>query len=111
MGGVCTGLGLSPTKIGEVVGVVKAYTTRVGDGPFPTELLDVRIATSVNSCDIDVLVGHRRLSPRERRRIRRHNEAEKKMRLVGHFSPAIHQHGERVHRVVPNKTRHFRYFT
>ncbi|CAH1365313.1 unnamed protein product [Tenebrio molitor] len=40
VGGVCTGLGLSPTKIGEVVGVVKAYTTRVGDGPFPTELLD-----------------------------------------------------------------------
>ncbi|CAK9827553.1 Adenylosuccinate synthetase [Anthophora retusa] len=40
IGGVCTGLGLSPFYIGEVVGVVKAYTTRVGDGPFPTELLD-----------------------------------------------------------------------
>ena len=37
IGGVCTGLGVSPTSIGEVVGVVKAYTTRVGDGPFPTE--------------------------------------------------------------------------
>lgn len=42
MGGVCTGLGISPHRIGEVVGVVKAYTTRVGDGPFPTELHDVR---------------------------------------------------------------------
>lgn len=41
IGGVCTGLGLPPSQIGEVIGVVKAYTTRVGDGPFPTELLDV----------------------------------------------------------------------
>ena len=37
VGGICTGLGISPTLIGEVLGVVKAYTTRVGDGPFPTE--------------------------------------------------------------------------
>ena len=41
-GGVCTGLGLSPDKIESVVGVVKAYTTRVGGGPFPTELTDSR---------------------------------------------------------------------
>ncbi|XP_015597867.1 adenylosuccinate synthetase [Cephus cinctus] len=40
IGGVCTGLGVPPSTIGEVVGVVKAYTTRVGDGPFPTELMD-----------------------------------------------------------------------
>jgi len=40
IGGACTGLGISPQKIGDVVGVVKAYTTRVGEGPFPTELLD-----------------------------------------------------------------------
>ena len=40
IGGVCTGLGLPPQKIGKVIGVVKAYTTRVGAGPFPTELLD-----------------------------------------------------------------------
>ncbi|XP_039757479.1 adenylosuccinate synthetase [Pararge aegeria] len=40
IGGVCTGLGLPPKLIGEVLGVVKAYTTRVGDGPFPTELHD-----------------------------------------------------------------------
>jgi len=37
IGGVCTGLGLPPQRIGHVYGVVKAYTTRVGDGPFPTE--------------------------------------------------------------------------
>lgn len=41
IGGVLTGLGLPPQTIGEVIGVVKAYTTRVGDGPFPTELHDV----------------------------------------------------------------------
>lgn len=37
-GGACTGLGVGPTKIDAVLGVVKAYTTRVGSGPFPTEL-------------------------------------------------------------------------
>jgi len=38
--GVCTGLGVSPDKIGEVIGITKAYCTRVGSGPFPTELMD-----------------------------------------------------------------------
>jgi adenylosuccinate synthase len=38
IGGVCTGLGIPPQKIETVVGVIKAYTTRVGEGPFPTEL-------------------------------------------------------------------------
>ena len=37
-GGACTGLGIGPTRIDRVVGVVKAYATRVGSGPFPTEL-------------------------------------------------------------------------
>jgi len=37
-GGACTGLGIGPTKINEVMGVTKAYTTRVGMGPFPTEI-------------------------------------------------------------------------
>ncbi len=37
-GGACTGLGIGPTKINEVIAIVKAYTTRVGRGPFPTEL-------------------------------------------------------------------------
>lgn len=41
-GGICTGLGIAPSKIDSVVGVVKAYTTRVGGGPFPTELTDER---------------------------------------------------------------------
>ena len=38
-GGVCTGLGVPPKAVGTVLGVVKAYTTRVGEGPLPTELL------------------------------------------------------------------------
>ena len=38
--GACTGLGIAPNKIGEVLGIFKAYCTRVGMGPFPTELLD-----------------------------------------------------------------------
>ena len=38
--GVCTGLGIAPNSIGEVIGITKAYCTRVGSGPFPTELLD-----------------------------------------------------------------------
>ncbi|MCT2589445.1 adenylosuccinate synthase [Streptomyces sp. N2-109] len=39
-GGACTGSGVGPTKISRVIGILKAYTTRVGAGPFPTELLD-----------------------------------------------------------------------
>jgi adenylosuccinate synthase len=39
-GGACVGLGISPTKISKVLGVIKAYTTRVGRGPFPTEMRD-----------------------------------------------------------------------
>ena len=39
-GGACTGTGLSPRRIDRVVGVIKCYTTRVGEGPFPTELTD-----------------------------------------------------------------------
>jgi adenylosuccinate synthase len=57
IGGVCTGLGLPPRSIGETVGVIKAYTTRVGAGPFPTEQLNVstsllsyRRVQSLTSC-------------------------------------------------------------
>ena len=38
--GACTGLGVAPNKIGDVYGIFKAYCTRVGSGPFPTELFD-----------------------------------------------------------------------
>ncbi len=39
-GGACTGAGIGPTRIGRVIGLTKAYATRVGEGPFPTELHD-----------------------------------------------------------------------
>jgi adenylosuccinate synthase len=39
-GGACSGSGIGPTRITGVIGIMKAYTTRVGSGPFPTELLD-----------------------------------------------------------------------
>ncbi|MCI1639732.1 MAG: adenylosuccinate synthase [Bacteroidales bacterium] len=40
IGGVCTGLGVPPSRVGHVFGIFKAYCTRVGSGPFPTELFD-----------------------------------------------------------------------
>ena len=46
VGGACTGLGIAPTRISGVVGITKAYTTRVGSGPFPTEMPDLE-ATEV----------------------------------------------------------------
>ncbi len=48
-GGVCVGAGVGPNKIGTVVGVVKAYCTRVGEGPFPTEQLN-EIGEKIRSC-------------------------------------------------------------
>jgi adenylosuccinate synthase len=39
-GGACTGSGVAPNRLDRVIGIVKAYTTRVGEGPFPTELFD-----------------------------------------------------------------------
>ncbi|HJQ92811.1 MAG TPA: adenylosuccinate synthase [Candidatus Thermoplasmatota archaeon] len=52
-GGMCSGAGLAPRDIGDVVGVVKAYTTRVGGGPFPTELsLDEGVGNHLST------VGH-----------------------------------------------------
>jgi hypothetical protein len=50
IGGACTGLGIPPNKIGAVVGVVKAYSTRVGEGPFTTELLNEVRASHVPLC-------------------------------------------------------------
>ncbi|KIM31929.1 hypothetical protein M408DRAFT_327315 [Serendipita vermifera MAFF 305830] len=51
IGGVCTGLAIPPKQIGNIIGVVKAYTTRVGGGPFPTEQLN-EIGTTLQE------VGH-----------------------------------------------------
>ena len=47
--GACSGLGLAPRNIGEVYGIFKAYCTRVGSGPFPTELLTKQETQSAKS--------------------------------------------------------------
>ncbi len=59
--GTCTGLGVAPNRIGEVFGIFKAYCTRVGSGPFPTELFD---AVGEKICDL----GHEFGSVTGRRR-------------------------------------------
>lgn len=61
VGGACTGLGIPPTAITQVYGVVKAYQTRVGTGPFPTELLD-EVGDSLQSIgkEVGVTTGRRR---------------------------------------------------
>uniref|UniRef100_A0A4W5NHV2 Adenylosuccinate synthetase n=1 Tax=Hucho hucho TaxID=62062 RepID=A0A4W5NHV2_9TELE len=55
VGGVCTGLGMPPQNVGEVYGVVKAYTTRVGIGAFPSEQFNVRILALTKLDILDVL--------------------------------------------------------
>ncbi len=59
--GACTGLGLAPGRIGKVYGIMKAYCTRVGSGPFPTELFDQDgEAMSVRGCEFGAVTGRRR---------------------------------------------------
>lgn len=61
IGGVCTGLGVPPTAIGDIYGVAKAYTTRVGAGPFPTEQLDeVGVHLQEVGAEWGVTTGRRR---------------------------------------------------
>ncbi|PWN42542.1 Adenylosuccinate synthetase [Ceraceosorus guamensis] len=61
IGGVCTGLGIPPQSIGEVIGVAKAYTTRVGGGPFPTEQLnDIGVHLQEVGAEYGVTTGRRR---------------------------------------------------
>ncbi|KAF5390658.1 hypothetical protein D9757_002766 [Collybiopsis confluens] len=61
IGGVCTGLGLPPKSIGQIIGVIKAYTTRVGGGPFPTEQLnDVGVHLQEIGREYGTTTGRRR---------------------------------------------------
>ncbi|OBZ79997.1 Adenylosuccinate synthetase 1 [Grifola frondosa] len=61
IGGVCTGLGIPPKLIGTTIGVVKAYTTRVGGGPFPSEQLnDVGVHLQEVGCEYGTTTGRRR---------------------------------------------------
>ncbi|KAG2019776.1 adenylosuccinate synthase, variant 3 [Coprinopsis cinerea AmutBmut pab1-1] len=61
IGGVCTGLGIPPKMVGKTIGVVKAYTTRVGAGPFPTEQLnDVGVHLQEVGHEYGTTTGRRR---------------------------------------------------
>ncbi|OSD08269.1 Adenylosuccinate synthetase [Trametes coccinea BRFM310] len=61
IGGVCTGLGIPPKMIGKTIGVIKAYTTRVGGGPFPTEQLnEVGVHLQEVGREFGVTTGRRR---------------------------------------------------
>ena len=80
-GGACVGAGVGPTRIDNVVGVAKAYTTRVGEGPFPTELFD------------DVGAAH----VRGRSRVRHHHRAPAALRLARPGGAALRRAGERRH--------------
>ncbi|SEM82710.1 adenylosuccinate synthase [Lihuaxuella thermophila] len=76
-GGVCIGSGVGPTKIHHVVGVAKAYTTRVGDGPFPTEL-------------------HNEIGDRIREVGREYGTTTGRPRRVGWFDSVVVRHARRV---------------
>lgn len=58
VGGVCTGLGMPPQNVGAVYGVVKAYTTRVGIGAFPTEQSNVRVHISIMHQSSNIIYVH-----------------------------------------------------
>ncbi|KAL5109704.1 Adenylosuccinate synthetase [Taenia crassiceps] len=61
VGGVCTGLGLPPSRVGCVFGVAKAYTTRVGSGAFPTELTgELAEKLQTVGCEFGVTTGRKR---------------------------------------------------
>ena len=86
-GGACTGAGVPPTSIHGVIGVSKAYTTRVGSGPFPTELQGRR----------------RRTDSQSGQRIRRSDRASAPLRMVRCSAAALHVHDQRLSSLVVTK--------
>ena len=96
-GGACTGSGIPPTRIDRVIAVVKAYATRVGSGPFPTELLDAdgerlradgaEFGTTTGRprrCGWYDAVGRALRRPRQRRHRLRPHQARRAHRLGAH---------------------------
>ena len=88
--GACVGSGVGPTRINRVVGIAKAYTTRVGEGPMPTELLDE---------DGEKLRA-------DRCGVRHHDRAQAALRLVRRAGRADRGPGQRVHRHLLDQARH-----
>ena len=88
-GGACTGSGIPPMRLDQVIGIVKAYTTRVGEGPFPTEL------------DDDV----RRAPAQGRRRVRHHHRPPAPLRLVRRGHRPLRRARQRRHRLRAHQAR------
>ncbi len=88
-GGACTGSGIPPMRMDQVIGIVKAYTTRVGEGPFPTELFD------------DV----RRAPGQRGRRVRHHHRPPAPLRLVRRRDRPLRRPGQRGHRLRAHQAR------
>ena len=88
-GGACVGLGVGPTRISAVIGVAKAYLTRVGEGPFPSEADP----------------GGRRGAARGRRRVRHGDGTPASLRLARCRRAALRRAGERAHRARRDEAR------
>ena len=88
-GGACTGSGIGPRRVDKVIAVVKAYTTRVGEGPFPTELLRRR----------------RRAAARRRPRVRHDHRAPAPLRLVRRRHRPLRRARQRRHRLRAHQAR------
>ena len=89
-GGACTGGGIGPLQVDEVIGVMKAYSTRVGSGPFPTELFD------------DDRPRHRRA----RAGVRHRHRPSPPRRLVRHRAPPVRGRRQLQQRHRPQQARH-----
>ena len=88
-GGACAGSGIGPTRISDVIGIVKAYTTRVGEGPFPTELRDEQGEwLRKTGAEYGVTTGRR--APH---------------RVVRRGDRQVRDPGERDHRLLPDQAR------
>ena len=88
-GGAAVGSGIGPTRITAVIGILKAYTTRVGSGPFPTELHD----------------DDGRVPAQDRRRGRRDHRPAAPLRLVRRGDRPLRRAGQRHHRLLPHQAR------
>src|SRR5271169_908099 len=93
IGGVCTGLGIPPQRIIKTIGVVKAYTTRVGAGPFPTEQLNVHPSFHFITYEI----GYWHTSPRSGSRIRHNHRSPTSLRLARPRPTPLLEPNQRIH--------------
>ena len=95
IGSVFTGLGISAKKLGDVYGIVKAYCTRVGEGPFPTENLDA-------NGEIDAVGEHLGKVGRE---FGDHDWSRAPLRLARHSADALRVQDQRLHPPQPDEAR------